>query len=76
MGEGQIRSLGLADANYYIKKYINNKVLWYSTGNYIPYSVINHNREYVYTCKLQLKKKTMADTEKTIPYLKTFIFKC
>ena len=36
-------------------KYINNKVLQYSTGNYIQHSVINHNRkeyekEYVYTC--------------------------
>ena len=31
----------------YIKQ-INNKVLLYSTGNYIQYSVINHNKkEYI-----------------------------
>ena len=32
---------------------INSKVLLYSTGNYIQYSVINHNRnikKYIYTC--------------------------
>ena len=32
----------------YIKQ-INNKVLLYSTGNYIQYPVINHNKkEYIY----------------------------
>ena len=36
-------------------KYINNKVLLYSTGNYIQYPVINHNgkeyeKEYVHIC--------------------------
>lgn len=35
--------------------WINNKVLLYSTGNYIQYPVINHNRkeyekEYIYVC--------------------------
>ena len=30
-------------------EWINNKVLLYSTGNYIQYSVINHNgKEYIY----------------------------
>ena len=33
-------------------EWINNKVLLYSTGNYIPYPVINHNGQvyeiYVY----------------------------
>ena len=43
--EGCIGSLGLADANYYIVECINNKVLLYSTGNYIQYPVINHNRK-------------------------------
>ena len=52
MGEGCIGSLGLADANWYIG-WINNKVLLYSTGNYIQYPVINHNgkeyeKEYIY----------------------------
>ena len=28
-------------------EWINNKVLWYSTGNYIQYPVVNHNgKEY------------------------------
>ena len=31
---GRIGSLGLIDANYYIG-WINNRVLLYSTGNYI-----------------------------------------
>ena len=44
--EGWIGSLGLADANYYIYiyiKYINNKVLLYSTGNCIQSPGVNHN---------------------------------
>ena len=40
-GGGEIRSLGLADTNYYIKR-INNKFLYYSTGNYIQYPMISH----------------------------------
>ena len=41
---GRTESLGLADANYYMQ---NNKVLLYSTRNYIQYFVINHNgKEY------------------------------
>ena len=44
--EGWIEILGLADANLYIE-WKNNKVLQYSTGNYIQYPVINHNgKEY------------------------------
>ena len=39
---------GLADANYFIYiyiyiKHINNKVLLYSTGNYIQSPGVNHN---------------------------------
>ena len=50
--EGRIWSLGLAEANYYIG-WINNKVLLYSPGNYIQYSVTNHNgkeyeKEYIF----------------------------
>ena len=40
-GGGEIRSLGLADTNYYIKR-INSKFLYYSTGNYIQYPMISH----------------------------------
>ena len=44
----RIGNLGLADANYYMLEWINDKVLLYSTGNYIQYSMINHNgKEYV-----------------------------
>ena len=41
VGEGWIGSLGLV---LYLEQ-INNKVLPYSTGNYIQDSVINHNRK-------------------------------
>ena len=52
MGGGWSGSLGLADANYY-REWINNKVLLYSTGNYIQYPGINHNgkeyeKEYIF----------------------------
>ena len=53
-GEGACRdrwigSLGLADATYFIYRMESNKVLLYSTGNYIHYPVITHNRkEYIY----------------------------
>ena len=44
--EGKTASLGLADANYYVIK-----SLLYSTGNYIQYSVINHDgKEYEKIC--------------------------
>ena len=49
VGKGCTRSLGLADANYYIYR-MDNKVLLYSTGNYIQYPVINHNAEYEKEC--------------------------
>ena len=48
MGEG-CRSLGLEDANSYTEWI--NKVLLYSPGNYIQYSVINHHgKEYEKEC--------------------------
>ena len=43
VGEWRIGSLGLADANYLYREWINSKVLPYSTRNYIQYPVINHN---------------------------------
>ena len=45
VGERRNGSLGLADANYYHIGWINNKVLLYSTGNYIQYPVTNHGGE-------------------------------
>ena len=49
---GWIGSQGLADTNYI---WINNKVLLYSTGNYIQYPVINYNgkeheKQYIHLC--------------------------
>ena len=50
----------VSDCSHEIKKrscieWINNKVLLYSTGNYIQYPEINHNgkeykKEYIYIC--------------------------
>ena len=46
---GSVGSLGLADAILLYIGWINNRVLHYSTGNYVQYPVINHNgKEYVY----------------------------
>ena len=52
LGEGWIGSLGLAVANGWINsRWINNKVLLYSTGSYIQYPGINHNgKEYEKEC--------------------------
>ena len=48
-GEGRMGSLGLADANYLHLE--ANKVLLYSTRNYIQYPVTNHNgKEYKKEC--------------------------
>ena len=48
VGKGWSGSLELADVNSYMK-WINNKVLLYTIGNYIQYPVINHNgKEYEY----------------------------
>ena len=56
-GGGEIRSLGLADTNYYMKR-INNKFLYYSTGNNIQQPMISHKgKEYekdVYKCITEL----------------------
>ena len=51
-----IESLGLADANYY-REWINNKVLLYSTGNYIQYPVINHDEKEKNKNKMQTNKQ-------------------
>ena len=46
VGEGRIGRLGLAEANLYTG-WINDKVLLYSTGNYIQNPVITHDeKEY------------------------------
>ena len=48
VGEGWIGSLGLTTTNI---EWLNNKVLLYSTGNYIQYPGINQNgKEYKKEC--------------------------
>ena len=52
--DGQDRGRGLRRTNYLLSIRLKNKVLLYSTGNYIQYPVINHNgkeyeKEYIYT---------------------------
>ena len=50
VGQDGSGSLILADTNLYTG-WINNKVLLYSTGNYIKYPVIDYNgKEYVKEC--------------------------
>ena len=42
--------------------WINNKVLLYSTGNYIPYPVINHKGNHIEALDLELE-----DMDSTLP---------
>ena len=54
-GEGGRRGLdwefGISRCKLVYIEWINNKVLLYSTGNYIQYPVINHNgKEYEKEC--------------------------
>ena len=52
-GEGIVREFGIDMYTLLHLKWINNKVLLYSTGNYFQYPVINHNGkdyEKEYTC--------------------------
>ena len=55
-GEGGLYwEFGTSKCKLFCIKWINNKVLLYSTGNYIQYPVMNHNgkdyeKEYIYIC--------------------------
>ena len=50
-GGGMDWELGISRCKLLYIEWINSKVLLYSTGNYIQYPVINHNRkEYIYMC--------------------------
>ena len=44
-GEGREWEFGVVRCNYLYIKWINNKLLLYSTGNYIQYPVRNHHGE-------------------------------
>ena len=47
VGEGMNWDFGISKCKLLYIEWINNKVLVYSTGNYIQYLVINHNgKEY------------------------------
>ena len=52
-GRGKDWEFGISRCKLVYIRWLNNKVLLYSTGNYIQYPVINHNgkeyeKEYVY----------------------------
>ena len=50
-GEGMDWESEVSGCKLLYIKWINNKVLLYSTGNYIQYPVINHNgKEYKKEC--------------------------
>ena len=47
VGEGMEWDLGISRGKVLYIEWINNKVLFYSTGNYMKYPVINHKgKEY------------------------------
>ena len=47
-GGGKDRESGISRCKLLYTGWINNKILWYSTGNYIQHPVINHNKaEYI-----------------------------
>ena len=59
-GGGKDWEFGVSRCKLLYRGWINNKVLLYSTGNYIQYPVINHNgKEYkkknVYKVETSLK---------------------
>ena len=44
-GGGKDWESGISRCKLLYTGLINNKILWYSTGNYIQHPVINHNKE-------------------------------
>ena len=74
-GRDRLRRLGLAGASYHLYthththtythiEYINNKVLLYSTRNYIQYPVINHNEKEFFK-KLVSSRKNLYEKQKS-----------
>ena len=54
-GGGMDWEYGISRCKLLYTEWLNNKVLLYSTGNYIQYLMINHNgeeyeKEYIYVC--------------------------
>ena len=67
---------GISRCKLVCTEWINNKVLFYSTGNYIQYSVINHMekniKKNVYTSKCNhfaIEKKLAQYCKSTILYI-------
>ena len=57
--------LGISRCKLFYIGWINNKVLLYSTGNYIQYPVINHNgKEYLKKECQKINKKTKRESRK------------
>ena len=56
-------------------EWINNKVLLYSTGEYIQYPVLNHNgRQYKKECIYNVQLNHFAVQQKLTQYCKSSIF--
>ena len=56
LGGGMEWEVGVSRCKLLYRGWINNKVLLYSTGNYIQYPMINHNGKQ-YSKKVFKKKK-------------------
>ena len=74
MGQGRDK-LGIWDQQTHMTVYrINNKVLLYSTRNYIPYPVINNKKEYekkyIYMNHFAIYQKLTQYFKSTIVQLK------
>ena len=67
LGNGWNGKLGLADVNFYIQSgWINNKVLLYTTENYIQYPLINHKGKEYLKRNVYLFKKEKTQTQNGI----------
>ena len=63
--------VGISRCKLLYKEWMNNKVLLYSTGNYIQYPVIDHNgkeyeKEYVYLNHFAVQQKLAQHRKSTI----------
>ena len=84
-GEGGMEwEFGVSRCKLLYIEWINNKVLLYSTGNYIQYPVINHNgkeykRECMHVCiyvslnHFVIQQKLTQHRKSTIPQLKNLL---
>ena len=47
-GGGRDWNFGISWCKRFYVEWINHKILWYSTGNYVQYSVINYNEKRIW----------------------------